>query len=157
MIKAIQILWIHLLELDKVNELCKDFCTRYISCLRTKLQNEQLLHIDAFESDSNDIILQPPNEVAYNRGSGNSSNNSVAAGGGGGHINNGSGGQQINYGDIRVPQQQQHSAPSRDSMGMVKNLFFRFRFSKSFKRKILFYYSHSKYEVFNLVIIFSFR
>ena len=51
MIKAIQILWIHLLELDKVNELCKDFCTRYIACLRTKLQNEQLLHIDAFESD----------------------------------------------------------------------------------------------------------
>ncbi|OXA61113.1 Homeobox protein PKNOX2 [Folsomia candida] len=31
MIKAIQVLRIHLLELDKVQELCKDFCTRYIS------------------------------------------------------------------------------------------------------------------------------
>ena len=51
MIKAIQILRIHLLELEKVNELCKDFCSRYIACLRTKLQNEQLLHVDSFEGE----------------------------------------------------------------------------------------------------------
>jgi len=51
MIRAIQILRIHLLELEKVNELCKDFCARYIACLRAKLQNEQLMHVDAFESD----------------------------------------------------------------------------------------------------------
>lgn len=31
MIKAIQVLRIHLLELEKVSELCKDFCHRYIS------------------------------------------------------------------------------------------------------------------------------
>jgi hypothetical protein len=31
MIKAIQVLRIHLLELEKVSELCKDFCQRYIS------------------------------------------------------------------------------------------------------------------------------
>lgn len=65
MIKAIQILWIHLLELEKVNDLCKDFCTRYISCLRTKLQNEQLLHVDAFESDcSGSLMVDLPSRMS---------------------------------------------------------------------------------------------
>jgi hypothetical protein len=43
MIKAIQVLRIHLLELEKVSELCKDFCQRYITCLRTKMNSENLL------------------------------------------------------------------------------------------------------------------
>ncbi|CAG2122481.1 unnamed protein product, partial [Medioppia subpectinata] len=43
MIKAIQVLRIHLLELEKVSELCKDFCQRYITCLRTKMSSENLL------------------------------------------------------------------------------------------------------------------
>uniref|UniRef100_A0A8C5LVX2 PBX/knotted 1 homeobox 1 n=1 Tax=Leptobrachium leishanense TaxID=445787 RepID=A0A8C5LVX2_9ANUR len=43
MVKAIQVLRIHLLELEKVNELCKDFCSRYISCLKTKMNSETLL------------------------------------------------------------------------------------------------------------------
>lgn len=43
MIKAIQVLRIHLLELEKVNELCKDFCQRYIACLKGKMQSENLL------------------------------------------------------------------------------------------------------------------
>lgn len=43
MVKAIQVLRIHLLELEKVNELCKDFCSRYIACLRTKMNSETLL------------------------------------------------------------------------------------------------------------------
>ncbi|RWS12004.1 Homeobox protein PKNOX2-like protein [Dinothrombium tinctorium] len=43
MIKAIQVLRIHLLELEKVQELCKDFCQRYITCLRTKMNSENLL------------------------------------------------------------------------------------------------------------------
>lgn len=104
MIKAIQILWIHLLELDKVNELCKDFCTRYISCLRTKLQNEQLLHIDAFESDSNDVMMSTSqsSESSYSRV--NNSNNN--------------GGGSIAYGDIRVPPQHQQHPPSRDGVSM---------------------------------------
>ena len=34
MIRAIQVLRIHLLELEKVQELCKDFCNRYITCLK---------------------------------------------------------------------------------------------------------------------------
>jgi len=51
MLRAIQTLRIHLLELEKVNELCKDFCSRYIACLRAKMQNEQLLHVDSFDAE----------------------------------------------------------------------------------------------------------
>ncbi|KAE8620880.1 hypothetical protein XENTR_v10004608 [Xenopus tropicalis] len=47
MVKAIQVLRIHLLELEKVNELCKDFCSRYISCLKTKMNSETLLSGEA--------------------------------------------------------------------------------------------------------------
>ncbi|XP_030761174.1 homeobox protein PKNOX2-like [Sitophilus oryzae] len=46
MIKAIQVLRIHLLELEKVQELCKDFCNRYITCLKGKMQSEHLLRSD---------------------------------------------------------------------------------------------------------------
>ncbi|XP_052005010.1 homeobox protein PKNOX1.1 [Xyrauchen texanus] len=46
MIKAIQVLRIHLLELEKVSDLCKDFCSRYISCLKTKMNSETLLSGD---------------------------------------------------------------------------------------------------------------
>ena len=43
MIRGIQVLRIHLLELEKVQELCKDFCNRYITCLKGKMQSENLL------------------------------------------------------------------------------------------------------------------
>ncbi|KAG1945441.1 homeobox protein PKNOX1.1 isoform X5 [Pimephales promelas] len=43
MVKAIQVLRIHLLELEKVSDLCKDFCSRYISCLKSKMNSETLL------------------------------------------------------------------------------------------------------------------
>ncbi|XP_041067865.1 homeobox protein PKNOX1.1 [Carcharodon carcharias] len=46
MVKAIQVLRIHLLELEKVNDLCKDFCNRYIACLKTKMNSENLLSSD---------------------------------------------------------------------------------------------------------------
>jgi len=49
MIKAIQVLRIHLLELDKVQELCKDFCNRYITCLKSKMQSENLLRSDYYD------------------------------------------------------------------------------------------------------------
>lgn len=42
-LKAIQVFRIHLLELEKVNELCKDFCQRYIACLKGKMQSDNLL------------------------------------------------------------------------------------------------------------------
>ncbi|KAK6292553.1 hypothetical protein J4Q44_G00371370 [Coregonus suidteri] len=43
MVKAIQVLRIHLLELEKVSDLCKDFCSRYIACLKTKMNSETML------------------------------------------------------------------------------------------------------------------
>ena len=43
MVKAIQVLRIHLLELEKVNELCKDFCHRYTTCLKGKMHSDILL------------------------------------------------------------------------------------------------------------------
>ena len=46
MLKALQVLRIHLLELEKVQELCKDFCKRYIACLRGKLHSENLLRTE---------------------------------------------------------------------------------------------------------------
>ncbi|CAG7722354.1 unnamed protein product [Allacma fusca] len=52
MIKAIQVLRIHLLELDKVQELCKDFCNRYITCLKGKMQSENLLRSDYYDSNN---------------------------------------------------------------------------------------------------------
>ena len=39
----LQVFRIHLMELEKVNLLCKEFCDRYISCLKGKLQNDNLL------------------------------------------------------------------------------------------------------------------
>ncbi|XP_063441313.1 homeobox protein PKNOX2-like isoform X1 [Mytilus trossulus] len=59
MVKAIQVLRIHLLELEKVNELCKDFCNRYINCLRGKLQSEQLLKVES-DFDDSDVGSPPP-------------------------------------------------------------------------------------------------
>jgi len=55
MIKAIQVLRIHLLELEKVQELCKDFCNRYITCLKGKMQSENLLRSDyaGYENNNN--------------------------------------------------------------------------------------------------------
>ena len=37
MIVAIQVLRLHLLELEKVQELCKDFCDRYVVWLKGNL------------------------------------------------------------------------------------------------------------------------
>lgn len=62
MVKAIQVLRIHLLELEKVTELCKDFCNRYIACLKGKLQSEQLLRIDSDFDDPPPEELSPPSQ-----------------------------------------------------------------------------------------------
>jgi hypothetical protein len=60
MVKAILVLKIHLLEIEKVNELCKDFCQRYIACLKGKLQTENMLGI--FSSGCDDLITGISNE-----------------------------------------------------------------------------------------------
>ena len=39
------------MELEKVNVLCKEFCDRYISCLKGKLHNEQLLQATGLDDD----------------------------------------------------------------------------------------------------------
>lgn len=73
MIKALQVLRIHLLELEKVQELCRDFCTRYIACLRGKMQSENLLRSDySMEhmnnnnlSNSNSPINSPADQVKF--------------------------------------------------------------------------------------------
>ncbi len=62
MVKSIQVLRIHLLELEKVNELCKDFCNRYITCLKGKLQSENLLRTDGMSGI--DLDLDSPTGMA---------------------------------------------------------------------------------------------
>lgn len=47
MVQTIQVLCIHLRELEKVNELCKDFCTRYITCLKQKYLVDVLSELDS--------------------------------------------------------------------------------------------------------------
>lgn len=60
MIKALQVLRIHILELEKVQELCRDFCNRYIACLRGKMQSENLLRSNYLHEidcvDTNNLI-----------------------------------------------------------------------------------------------------
>ncbi|KAL2095530.1 hypothetical protein ACEWY4_007678 [Coilia grayii] len=43
MIQAIQVLRFHLLELEKVHELCDNFCHRYITCLKGKMPTDLVL------------------------------------------------------------------------------------------------------------------
>ena len=61
MIKAIQVLRIHLMELEKVSDLCKDFCTRYTNCLKGKLQSENLLRTESDYDQS--MFDEPPQET----------------------------------------------------------------------------------------------
>lgn len=49
MIQAIQNFRFHLLELEKVHELCDNFCERYITCLKGKMPND--LNVDSQEDD----------------------------------------------------------------------------------------------------------
>ncbi|KAA8583534.1 hypothetical protein FQN60_014742, partial [Etheostoma spectabile] len=69
MIQAIQVLRFHLLELEKVHELCDNFCHRYISCLKGKMPID--LVIDDREggskSDSEEITRSSValDQVAY--------------------------------------------------------------------------------------------
>ncbi|XP_075589985.1 homeobox protein unc-62 [Dermatophagoides farinae] len=53
MIKAIQVFRIHLLELEKVSQLCQDFCQRYISCLRSKMRSDNLIRGNGHQSSMN--------------------------------------------------------------------------------------------------------
>ncbi len=49
-----QVLRIHLLELEKVNDLCRDFCQRYIACLQVKLNPNNIFTDDEDEGDGDE-------------------------------------------------------------------------------------------------------
>ncbi|XP_065323969.1 GATA zinc finger domain-containing protein 14-like isoform X2 [Gordionus sp. m RMFG-2023] len=54
MIQAIQVMRFHLLELEKVHELCDNFCQRYINCLKGKMP------IDLVIEDNGTASANPP-------------------------------------------------------------------------------------------------
>jgi len=57
MVQAIQVLRFHLLELEKVHELCDNFCHRYISCLKGKMPIDLVIE----ERDP----TKPPSELGH--------------------------------------------------------------------------------------------
>ena len=56
-IDAMQVLRIHLLELEKVNDLCRDFCQRYIACLKVKLNANNIFTDDDDDEECEDLDL----------------------------------------------------------------------------------------------------
>jgi len=81
MVQAIQVLRFHLLELEKVHELCDNFCQRYISCLKGKMPID--LVIDERDTKSGDLGDN------NNNSSSNGSGGPTGAGLGGGTSNGG--------------------------------------------------------------------
>ncbi|KAG5268348.1 hypothetical protein AALO_G00211610 [Alosa alosa] len=59
-VKAIQVLRIHLMELEKVRELCKDFCQRYITCLQTQMHSDNMLRSDLPDPDREPGLYSAP-------------------------------------------------------------------------------------------------
>jgi len=62
MVQAIQVLRFHLLELEKVHELCDNFCHRYISCLKGKMPID--LVIDEREGGKSELGVGDSNNNA---------------------------------------------------------------------------------------------
>ncbi|XP_075870210.1 homeobox protein Meis1-like [Nelusetta ayraudi] len=98
MIQAIQVLRFHLLELEKVHELCDNFCHRYISCLKGKMPID--LVIDDREggskSDSEEISRS---SVALDQTSWNRDHDDTASTRSGGTPGPSSGGHTSHSGD----------------------------------------------------------
>uniref|UniRef100_A0A4W6DVM3 Meis homeobox 1 b n=1 Tax=Lates calcarifer TaxID=8187 RepID=A0A4W6DVM3_LATCA len=98
MIQAIQVLRFHLLELEKVHELCDNFCHRYISCLKGKMPID--LVIDDREggskSDSEEITRS---SVALDQTSWNRDHDDTASTRSGGTPGPSSGGHTSHSGD----------------------------------------------------------
>ncbi|XP_022664576.1 homeobox protein Meis1-like isoform X3 [Varroa jacobsoni] len=86
MVQAIQVLRFHLLELEKVHELCDNFCQRYISCLKGKMPID--LVIDERDSGPGDL-----GDDSHNGGGANGGGL-----GGGGHHGGGHGGGMGGHG-----------------------------------------------------------
>ncbi|KAJ3606271.1 hypothetical protein NHX12_025791 [Muraenolepis orangiensis] len=67
MIQAIQVLRFHLLELEKVHELCDNFCHRYISCLKGKMPIDLVIdERDACKADFDDLSGSSTNLADHN-------------------------------------------------------------------------------------------
>ncbi|XP_071773163.1 homeobox protein Meis1a isoform X1 [Centroberyx gerrardi] len=70
MIQAIQVLRFHLLELEKVHELCDNFCHRYISCLKGKMPIDLVIDDrDGNKSDSEEFSRSSGNidQISWSR------------------------------------------------------------------------------------------
>ncbi|CAF0737825.1 unnamed protein product [Didymodactylos carnosus] len=85
MIQAVQVLRFHLLELEKVHELCDNFCHRYITCLKGKMPMDLVIderdsNVSSSKSDdeqsedntnntptSSRSYNSPPNETSYSK------------------------------------------------------------------------------------------
>ncbi|KAM8842848.1 homeobox protein Meis1a isoform 2-T2 [Synchiropus picturatus] len=65
MLEAIQVLRFHLLELEKVHELCDNFCQRYISCLKGKMPVDLVIQ-DGSKSDTEDLVSNG-DQVSWSR------------------------------------------------------------------------------------------
>uniref|UniRef100_A0A8C7Y9R1 Meis homeobox 2b n=1 Tax=Oryzias sinensis TaxID=183150 RepID=A0A8C7Y9R1_9TELE len=67
MIQAIQVLRFHLLELEKVHELCDNFCHRYISCLKGKMPIDLVIEErDICKQDFDDLTGSSTNLADLN-------------------------------------------------------------------------------------------
>ncbi|TRY86305.1 hypothetical protein DNTS_016123 [Danionella cerebrum] len=67
MIQSIQVLRFHLLELEKVHELCDNFCHRYISCLKGKMPIDLVIdERDGCKSDFDDLSGSSTNLADHN-------------------------------------------------------------------------------------------
>ena len=66
MVQAIQVLRFHLLELEKVHELCDNFCNKYLNCVKDKFVNLNLTDND--ESGEASEANQPSTDSASDGG-----------------------------------------------------------------------------------------
>ena len=56
MVNAILVLRIQILEIEKVNELCRDFAERYIEALKIKLNSDNIFKIDDDDEDESTAV-----------------------------------------------------------------------------------------------------
>ena len=68
MIETVKVMKIHILEIEMVQELCKDFCTRYINCLKSTLHSSQLVPPDL--DDDSDASAEATSGLSPMKGSG---------------------------------------------------------------------------------------
>lgn len=100
MIQAIQVLRFHLLELEKVHELCDNFCHRYINCLKGKMPIDLVIEdregIGAIKTGAasptdggsdNHSESRSPMDQSSQSGSQNPGHTPLVGGGGGGGPN----------------------------------------------------------------------